>query len=112
MSLILRFQDDDGDDGGYGDDGGNGHGGDDDGGDLYIIGAVCMYVCMSVCNEKAYFLYSRDLVNSHVYRHIPYSKNLVISPVSGHFTYSKVSRKSKKTKSLAVFKEFGQFSCF
>ena len=24
--------------------------------DLYIIGAVCMYVC----NEKAYFLYSRD----------------------------------------------------
>ena len=41
-----------------------------------------------------------------------YSKNLVISPVSGHFTYSKVSRKSKKTKSLAVFKEFGQFSCF
>ena len=24
--------------------------------DLYIIGVVCMYVC----NEKAYFLYSRD----------------------------------------------------
>ena len=41
-----------------------------------------------------------------------YSKNLVISPVSGHFPYSKVSRKSKTTKSLEVFKEFGQFSCF
>ena len=41
-----------------------------------------------------------------------YSKNLVKSPVSGHFPYSKVSRKSKTTKSLEVFKEFGQFSCF
>ena len=40
------------------------------------------------------------------------SKNLVKSPVSGHFPYSKVSRKSKTTKSLEVFKEFGQISCF
>ena len=43
---------------------------------------------------------------------LKYSKNLVKSPVSGHLPYSKVSRKSKTTKSLEVFKEFGQFSCF
>ena len=93
-----------------------------------------MCMCLS---QKSLFLYSKDLVVPHVSRHIPYSKDLVvsmfldtfhnqkclktvkrqnplnyskslvISPVSGHFTYSKVSRKSKKTKSLAVFKEFG-----
>ena len=43
---------------------------------------------------------------------LKYSKNLVKSPVSGHLPYSKVSRKSKTTKSLEVFKKFGQFSCF
>ena len=41
-----------------------------------------------------------------------FSRDLVISPVSRHFPYSKVSRNSKTTKSLEVFKEFGQFSCF
>ena len=39
---------------------------------------------------------------------LKYSKNLVRSHVSGHFPYSKVSRNSKTTKSLEVFKEFGQ----
>ena len=53
----------------------------------FIYNRSCVYVCLYVCNQKAYFLYSRDLVNSHVYRHIPYSKNLVVSPVSRHFPY-------------------------
>ena len=43
---------------------------------------------------------------------LEYSKNLVKSPVSGHFPYSKVFKNSETTKSLEVFKEFGQFSCF
>ena len=41
-----------------------------------------------------------------------YSKNLFKSPVFVHFPSSKVSRKSKTTKSLEVYKEFGQISCF
>ena len=36
--------------------------------DLYIIGAVCLSVCVS---QKSLFLYSKDLAVSHVYRHIP-----------------------------------------
>ena len=39
---------------------------DDD--DLYIIGAVCL----SVCQQKSLFLYSKDLGVSHVYRHFLY----------------------------------------
>ena len=35
--------------------------------DLYIIGAVCLYVCY----EKAESPYSKDLVVSPVYRHFP-----------------------------------------
>ena len=42
---------------------------------------------VSVFNERAYFQYSKDLVVSPVYRHIPYSKNLVVSPISRHFPY-------------------------
>ena len=53
---------------------------DDD--DLYIIGAVCV-------SQKSLFLYSKDLIVSHVYRRIPYSRDLVISPVSGHIPYSR-----------------------
>ena len=37
--------------------------------DLYIIGAVCLCVCLS---QKSLFLYSKDLVVPHVSRHIPY----------------------------------------
>ena len=40
------------------------------------------------------------------------SKHFAVLPVSGHFPYSKVSRKSKTSKLLEVFKEFCQFSCF
>ena len=43
----------------------------DDDEDLYIIGAVCLSVCLSVCNENAYFPYSKDFVVSPVYRHFP-----------------------------------------
>ena len=57
MILAVLTLDDD-----YNDDYDDG-GGDDD--DLYIIGAVCL----SVCNENAYFPYSRDLVVSLVSRH-------------------------------------------
>ena len=32
---------------------------DDDDDDLYIIGAVCLSVCLSVCNEKAPLLFKR-----------------------------------------------------
>ena len=52
----------------------------DDHDDLYIIGAVCLSVCLCVClSQKSLFLYSRDFVVSHVYSYIPYSKNLVVS---------------------------------
>ena len=44
--------------------------------DLYIIGVVCLSVCVS---QKSLFPYSRDFVVSHVYSYIPYSKNLVVS---------------------------------
>ena len=54
--------DDDGDDGDD-DDGDD----DDDDDDLYIIGAVCLYVCMYVCYEKAESPYSKDFVVSPVY---------------------------------------------
>ena len=96
---------------------------------------------MSVCHEIAYFPYSKDLVVSHVYSYIPYSKelvvsmfldifrtqrnwpipcfltllyskDLVVSHVYRHFQNSKVSGNSKTTKSLEVFNEFGQISCF
>ena len=47
MSLILRFQDGDGDDGGYGDDGGNGHGGDDNGdGDGFQMITIFRFLLM------------------------------------------------------------------
>ena len=36
--------------------------------DLYIIGAVCLYVCMSV-TKKLNPMYSKDFVVSPVYRH-------------------------------------------
>ena len=52
--------------------------------DLYIIGAVCLSVCLSVCQQKSLFLYSKDLIVSHVYRHFPYSRYFVISPVYRH----------------------------
>ena len=42
-----------------------------DDGDLYIIGAVCLSVCVS---QKSLFLYSKDLVISYVSRHFPFSK--------------------------------------
>ena len=90
---------------------------------------------------KVIILYSKDLVVSHVYSYIPYSKelvvsmfldtfrtqrnwpfpcfltllyskDLVVSHVYRHFPNSKVSGNSKTTKSLEVFKEFGQISCF
>ena len=113
---------------------------DDDDDDLYIIGAVCVSVCLCVCQQKSLFLYSKDfysfipysmeLVVSmfldtfciqriwtfpmfiYTFCNQKYSKNLVKSPVSVHFPSSKVSRKSKTTKSLEVFKEFGQFFRF
>ena len=93
--------------------------------------------CLETVKRQNPLKYSKNLVTSPVSGHLPYSKvfldtyriqkcpervkrqnplkyskNLVKSPVSGHFPYSKVSRKSKTTKSLEVFKEFGQFSCF
>ena len=97
---------------------------------------------MSVClSQKSLFPYSKDLVVSDVYSYIPYSKELVVSMfldtfrtqrnwpfpcfltllyskdlvlshVYRHIPNSKVSGNSKTTKSLEVFKEFGQFSCF
>ena len=41
--------------------------------DLYIIGAVCLCVCLS---QWSLFLYSKDLVVSPVSRHLPYIKCL------------------------------------
>ena len=75
---------------------------------------------------KVIILYSKDLVVSHVCSYIPYSKELVVSMfldtfvvkgigrfhVYRYFPNSKVSGNSKTTKSLEVFKEFGQISCF
>ena len=55
--------------------------------DLYIIGAVCMYVC----NEKAYFLYSRDFDDLYIIGAVCMSVTKVI---------------------ISVFKGFGRFSCF
>ena len=81
---------------------------------------------------------SRDLVVSHVYRHCLLGKvgrleGLKVGRLEGWNVerlegskdgrsegwkvqvmkgYSKVSRNSETTKSLGVFKEFGQFSCF
>ena len=46
---------------------------------------------MSV-SQKSLFLYSKDLVVSHVYSYIPYSKELVNSPVSRHCLLGKVGR--------------------
>ena len=105
MSLILRFQDDDGDDGGYGDDGGNGHGGDDDGGDLYIIGAVCLYVCMSVCmsvTKRHHFSYSRDLVNSYQTK----KKTLPEKILSMKKISKQKNLKKKKSPKKSVFRHF------
>ena len=48
---------------------------DDDDDDLYIIGAVCLSVCVS---QKSLFLYSKDLIVSHVYRRIPYSRDFCV----------------------------------
>ena len=45
---------------------------DDDDDDLYIIGAVCL----SVCQQKSLFLYSKDLGASHVYRHLSLLKSV------------------------------------
>ena len=73
-------------------------------------------------SRKCLLSYSKDLVVSHVYSYIPYSKELVVSMFltlsvfkgfgrfhfSWHFSKSKVSWNSKTTKSLEVFKEFGQ----
>ena len=52
--------------------------------DLYIIGAVCL-------SQKSLFLYSKDLVVSHVYSYIPYSKELVVS-VLDTFVVKGISR--------------------
>ena len=104
---------------------------------MMIYGEV--YVCLSV--TKRHHFYSKDFVVSPVYSFIPYSKelvvsmfldtfrtqrnwpfpcfltllyskDLVVSHVYRHFPNSKVSGNSKTTKSLEVFKEFGQISCF
>ena len=68
---------------------------DDDDGyyyDLYIIGAVC--------NENAYFPYSRDLVVSHVYRHLSLFKSVW-----------KPKKRPNPLKKSFFFKGFGFFSC-
>ena len=109
---------------------------DDDGDDIYI-----MVKCLCVCNENAYFRIQKIwsflmfIATFHTQRNWPFllfpgtfrtqriwsfpcflrllcSKDLVISHVYRHFPNSKVSWNSKTTKSLEVFKEFGQFSCF
>ena len=61
-----------------------------DGDDIYI-----MVKCLCVCNENAYFTYSKDFVVSPVYSYIPYSKKLVVSMFLDTF----------------VFKGFDRFSC-
>ena len=55
----------------------------------------CFLTLLYVCYEIAYFPYSKDLVVSHVYRHISYSKELVVSMFLDTF----------------VVKGFGRFSC-
>ena len=109
---------------------------DTDEDDIYI-----MVKCLCVCNENAYFRIQKIwsflmfIATFHTQRNWPFllfpgtfrtqriwsfpcflrllcSKDLVISHVYRHFPNSKVSGNSKTTKSLEVFKEFGQISCF
>ena len=90
--------------------------------DLYIIGAVCVFVC-----HKSHYFRTQRIWSFHTFiatfrtqrnwsfpcfLTLLYSKDLVVSHVYRHFPNSKVSGNSKTTKSLEVFKEFGQISCF
>ena len=70
-----------------------------------------MVKCLYVCNEKAYFLYSRDFDDLYMIGavclsvtkvNISVSRGFVVSPVSRHIPYSKGSRNRKTTKSHEI----------
>ena len=69
--------------------------GDDD--DLYIIGAVCL----SVCQQKSLFLYSKDLIVSHVYRHLSLFKSVW-----------KPKKRPNPLKKIILFQGILSFYCF
>ena len=68
---------------------------DDDGDDIYI-----MVKCLSVCQQKSLFLYSKDLVISPVYRHLSLFKSVW-----------KPKKRQHPLKKSFYFKGFGFFSC-
>ena len=58
-------------------DGGEGEEGEGEEGLVLEYSSSWMVKCLSVCpTQKSLFLYSRDLVVSHVSRHFPYSVTL------------------------------------
>ena len=66
---------------------------------------------MSVCVTKVIILYSKELVVS-MFLDTFVLKGIGRFHVYRYFPNSKVSGNSETTKSLEVFKEFGQISCF